>query len=206
MCGIAGAVSIHLAPERMRADVLRMNGYLTHRGPDGDGIWADDGVVLGHRRLAIIDLSPGGAQPMTSTDGTLAMIVNGEIYNYRALRADLEKRGHRFKGQSDVEVILPLYQEHGPDCHENERGVESLGRHTRLALGDGLKNFDPQNQNNEDCCHSQLQKGVLQLQWGKGSHDLQGAEKKHRDAEGIAVKLIAGPGARWIHPIQGDVK
>jgi len=123
MCGIAGAVSTHLAPERMRADVLRMNGYLTHRGPDGDGIWSGDGVVLGHRRLAIIDLSPGGAQPMTSTDGTLAMIVNGEIYNYRALRADLEKRGHRFKGQSDVEVILPLYQEHGPDCVQHLVGM-----------------------------------------------------------------------------------
>ena len=113
---------------------------------------------------------------------------------------------HRFFGECGLAPVATAGQEHGPDCHENERGVESLGRYTRLALGDGLKNFDPQNQNKDDRRHPQLQKSVLQLQWGKGSHDLQGAEKKHRDAEGIAVKLIAGPGARWIHPIQGDVK
>ena len=123
MCGIAGAVSTHLAPERMRADVRRMADTLVHRGPDGEGFWAGDGVVLGHRRLAIIDLSPTGAQPMTNEDGTLALVCNGEIYNYRALRAELEKRGHRFKGHSDNEVILHLYEEHGPDCVQHLVGM-----------------------------------------------------------------------------------
>jgi len=107
----------------MRGAVQRMADALVHRGPDGEGFWSGDGVVFGHRRLAIIDLSPSGAQPMTNEDGTIALVCNGEIYNYRSLRADLEKRGHRFKGHSDNEVILHLYEEHGPDCVQHLVGM-----------------------------------------------------------------------------------
>jgi asparagine synthase (glutamine-hydrolysing) len=88
---------------------------MASRGPDGDGCWlSDDGRVgFVHRRLAIIDLSPSGAQPMSSEDGKSWIVFNGEIYNYRKLRSDLETRGHRFKSSSDTEVILHLYAEHG---------------------------------------------------------------------------------------------
>ncbi|WP_192499233.1 asparagine synthase (glutamine-hydrolyzing) [Skermanella pratensis] len=107
MCGICGFVepSGRRAPESL---VRAMADALAHRGPDGDGVWADEaaGVAFGHRRLAIVDLSPLGRQPMESADGRLVLTFNGEIYNYRELRADLEAGGLRLRGQSDTEVLV----------------------------------------------------------------------------------------------------
>ena len=113
---------------------------------------------------------------------------------------------HRFFDERCLAPVATAGQEHGPDCRENVRGAEGRCRHARLTLGDGLKNFDREDQNSEDSRHPQLQQGVLPLQWGKASHDLKSAEENHRHTEGIAVKLIAGAAARWVHPIQGDVK
>ena len=95
------------------------------RGPDGAGLWiADDARVgLAHRRLSIIDLSDAGAQPMANADGRLRVVFNGEIYNYRQLRAELEKKGYRFQSQSDTEVLLHLYAEHGMDMLHALRGM-----------------------------------------------------------------------------------
>ena len=93
-----------------------MAAALDHRGPDGDGSFADDGVALGFRRLAIIDLSDAGMQPFASDDGALQLVHNGEIYNYRELRRELEGRGHRFRSQTDTEVIVRAYEEWGDDC------------------------------------------------------------------------------------------
>ena len=128
MCGLAAAIAF--AGDRSSRDdltdgVARACACMAARGPDGDGLWAsDDGrVVLGHRRLAIIDLSDAGAQPMPSTDGRLRIVFNGEIYNYRALRADLERRGHAFQSGSDTEVLLALYREHGDRMTERLRGM-----------------------------------------------------------------------------------
>src|SRR5438477_11308867 len=112
MCGIAAIFAYgESAPPVDRDEVLRTRDYMASRGPDGAGEWfSDDGRVgLGHRRLSIIDLSPSGAQPMFSADGSLAIIFNGEIYNYRELRSKLAQRGRRFVSQSDPEVLLPLY-------------------------------------------------------------------------------------------------
>jgi len=134
MCGIAGLWSP--APVD-RALVRAMTAALAHRGPDGEGHEFDDEVGLGHRRLSIIDLATG-RQPMTSEDGTLSIVFNGEIYNFRALRRELEARGHRFRTRSDTEVILHLYQDLGPDLVTRLRGMFAFAirdrRRRRLFL------------------------------------------------------------------------
>jgi asparagine synthase (glutamine-hydrolysing) len=105
MCGIAGI--LHFGGQSVSPAVLRrMTEAIAHRGPDGEGHWIEGNVGLGHRRLAIIDLSPAARQPMQTTDGRYVLCYNGEIYNYRELRADLEAEGCRFRSQSDTEVLL----------------------------------------------------------------------------------------------------
>jgi len=110
MCGLTGFLSVtsKTSCQNMGEVVRSMTSTLEHRGPDGDGVWIDAtaGVALGHRRLAIIDLSPTGSQPMVSADGNAVIAYNGEVYNHRELRAELEKGGCRFRGTSDTEVIL----------------------------------------------------------------------------------------------------
>ena len=110
MCGFCGFLTSDgdRAPAAMEAALGRMNDTIRHRGPDGDGLWVDAaaGVALGHRRLAIVDLSPQGRQPMESADGRWVVAFNGEIYNFQELRAELEAAGHRFRGHSDTEVLL----------------------------------------------------------------------------------------------------
>ena len=117
MCGIAG-----IAGRRDEAAVRRMTDALAHRGPDAAGFYAADTVTLGHRRLSIIDLE-GGVQPMASADGSLQLVYNGEIYNFREVRADLEARGCVFRTQCDTEVILHAYQIYGDACLEHFRGM-----------------------------------------------------------------------------------
>ena len=107
MCGIAGILEQKAAGEP-GVTVRMMTDRLIHRGPDGGDIWTDDdaGVALGHRRLAIIDLSEAGHQPMTSSCGRLVLSYNGEIYNAPELRAELVAKGRVFRGRSDTEVIV----------------------------------------------------------------------------------------------------
>ena len=100
-----------------------MNAVLAHRGPDDAGIRCDGQIGLAHRRLSIIDLSPAGHQPMSNEDGTIWIVFNGEIYNFQSLRPGLLSRGHRFRSNSDTEVILHLYEEHGTDCLRFLRGM-----------------------------------------------------------------------------------
>src|SRR5437899_7786667 len=126
MCGIAGIVSPGRPPASLTAAVEHMCAALHHRGPDGTGTYVADGIALGHTRLAIIDLSERGHQPMTNEDGSLHLVVNGEIYNYVGLRADLQARGHAFKSHSDAEVVLHLYEEHGEDCVQRLEGMFAL--------------------------------------------------------------------------------
>ncbi len=123
MCGIGG--KLYFDPARtVEAEVLeRMNAVQVHRGPDDGGILCEGPVGLAHRRLSIIDLSPAGHQPMTNEDGTLWIVFNGEIYNFQDLRPDLLQRGHRFQSRTDTEVILHLYEEHGPGCLQFLRGM-----------------------------------------------------------------------------------
>lgn len=118
MCGIAGFVADpahRLAADKMRAVAKAMDFSLEHRGPDGHDVWIDDdaGIALVHRRLAIVDLSPAGHQPMHSADGRYIISYNGEVYSHLAIRADLEAAGHQFRGHSDTEVILEAVAEYG---------------------------------------------------------------------------------------------
>jgi asparagine synthase (glutamine-hydrolysing) len=100
-----------------------MCDLLAHRGPDGDGVWTSGPVGLGHRRLAIIDLSPAGRQPMHSSDGRLTITFNGEIYNFLELRRELEAGGHAFRSRSDTEVMLAAYRQWGTSCVTRFRGM-----------------------------------------------------------------------------------
>ncbi len=110
MCGICGFLARGASPDPKTAKA--MAGALAHRGPDGEGVHLDPPVALGHRRLSIIDLSEAASEPMTNEDGSLWLVFNGEIYNFRELRKSLEGR-HRFRSQGDGEVILHLYEEQG---------------------------------------------------------------------------------------------
>jgi len=126
MCGIAGILSYRQTDAPVNHDeLLNIRDAMAARGPDGAGFWIADGgrVGLAHRRLAIIDLGDSGAQPMASRDGRFRIVFNGEIYNYKHLRIGLEKRGYRFQSQSDTEVLLYLYAEHGADMVRSLRGM-----------------------------------------------------------------------------------
>jgi asparagine synthase (glutamine-hydrolysing) len=131
MCGIAGIYQPQGGP--VDGDALaRMTRMLTHRGPDEEGFHLTAGLGLGHRRLSIIDLSTG-QQPLTNEDGTVWTAFNGEIFNYIELRADLAKRGHRFRTQSDTETIVHLYEAYGLDF------VEHLNGQFAIALWDSQR-------------------------------------------------------------------
>jgi asparagine synthase (glutamine-hydrolysing) len=122
MCGIAGRYDATGLPRNDRWHV-EADRVLRHRGPDGSGYFHDAHCELVHRRLALIDLSPTGHQPIANEDGSVQVIFNGEIYNHRELRADLVARGHRFRGTSDSEVLAHLYEQHGAHMHEHLRGM-----------------------------------------------------------------------------------
>jgi len=129
MCGIAGVVTTG-RPIADRPVVARqLADALAHRGPDGEGLWASgaDDVLLVHRRLAIIDPGSDGAQPMVTRDGRHRLVFNGEVYNFRELRLDLEARGERFSTSSDTEVLLRLLVLDGPAALSRVRGMFALG-------------------------------------------------------------------------------
>src|SRR5262245_46516780 len=137
MCGIAGIYAYHYAANPVdRAELRKIRDHMADRGPDGVGEWfsTDERVAFGHRRLTIIDLSESGAQPMASADGKLVITFNGEIYNFRQLRAALEARGRKFRSQTDTEVLLHLYAEKGEAMVHELRGMFAF------ALWDANKN------------------------------------------------------------------
>jgi asparagine synthase (glutamine-hydrolysing) len=130
MCGVAGIYAYHYAANPVdRAELRRIRDHMAARGPDGFGEWysEDERVGFGHRRLSIIDLSERGAQPMISADGKLVVTFNGEIYNYRQLRASLEAKGYTFRTQTDTEVLLHLYAEKGEAMVNDLRGMFAFG-------------------------------------------------------------------------------
>lgn len=137
MCGICGIRQQE--GERIDPDTIeRMTKSLQHRGPDASGTHIDGSIGLGHTRLKIIDLSDSARQPMSNEDGTCWIVFNGEVYNFRGIRADLECKGYRFRSQSDTEVILHLYEELGDKCVEALEGMFAFAvwdkRRHRLLL------------------------------------------------------------------------
>jgi asparagine synthase (glutamine-hydrolysing) len=134
MCGIVGVFEHRATGRRMDPAVFdRMVDSLAHRGPNGRGTWHDAGVSLGHRRLSILDPTPAGAQPMVDKRHALVVTYNGEIYNYRELRAELQERGHRFQTNCDTEVLLASYAEWGTAAVTRFNGIFAF------ALWDGAR-------------------------------------------------------------------
>jgi asparagine synthase (glutamine-hydrolysing) len=137
MCGICGVATAGPGAVADVEAVRRMNARLAHRGPDSDGLFQSGGVALAMRRLSIIDLE-GGDQPISNEDGSVTVVQNGEIYNYRELRRELERQGHRFATHSDTEVLVHLYEQHGEGFVERLRGMFALAlwdeREWRLLL------------------------------------------------------------------------
>lgn len=136
MCGICGIYNLNGEPVDS-ALLARMNNTMTHRGPDDEGYFLDGAVGLGHRRLSIIDLNTGH-QPLFNEDGKIAVVFNGEIYNFQEIRTDLETRGHIFSTHTDTEVIVHSYEEWGTDCVDRFRGMFAFavwdGRKRQLLL------------------------------------------------------------------------
>ena len=130
MCGIVGICNQGGEPVDER--VLRaMNDAIAHRGPDGEGTHVDGGVGLGNRRLAIIDLSDAARQPIANEDATVVLTYNGETYNFRSLRRELEEAGHRFNSATDSEVVVHGYEQWGPACVDRLRGMFAFALHDR---------------------------------------------------------------------------
>ena len=138
MCGLTGELRFDGAPADTAA-VGRMVAAMEPRGPDGNGIWSQGPVALGHRRLKIIDLSEKAAQPMVDSDLGLAGVFNGCVYNYKQLRAELQEAGYRFFSTSDTEVLLKAYHRWGADCVDHFKGMFAFAVHERdsglLVLG-----------------------------------------------------------------------
>jgi len=138
MCGICGIVNRESAEPAEAGLLDRMTDVLAHRGPDGRGVRIDRFVGLGHRRLSVIDPSPRARQPMSNEDDTVWITCNGEIYNHLSLRESLTAKGHRFRSESDAEVILHLYEDMGDDCIHRLRGMFAFAlwdrRSDRLLL------------------------------------------------------------------------
>ncbi len=122
MCGITGYIDLQHGLDNAEQLIDSMCRVIRHRGPDEQGVWVDQGVALGMRRLAIIDLA-GGQQPIFNEDRSILVIFNGEIYNYRKLQKELQDCGHSFTTESDTEVIVHAYEEYGDDCVKHLRGM-----------------------------------------------------------------------------------
>jgi asparagine synthase (glutamine-hydrolysing) len=131
MCGITGIAALNGSPQPTHLQLKRMCDTLYHRGPDQEGIAILDGVGLGMRRLAIIDLNDG-AQPIFNEDRSIATVFNGEIYNFRELRSQLEACGHRFSTQSDTEVIVHAYEKYGADFPRYLNGMFAIALHDTI--------------------------------------------------------------------------
>ena len=121
MCGIVGVWDFK---NRIDKDILkRMRDLLKHRGPDDKGIYIDNHIGVAHRRLSIIDLTKAGHQPMSNENNSIWITYNGEIYNFKELRKYLKKKGHRFKSNTDTEVVIHAYEEYGFDCLKKFNGM-----------------------------------------------------------------------------------
>jgi asparagine synthase (glutamine-hydrolysing) len=134
MCGVSGDVRFDGEPADVCA-VARMTDRMTGRGPDGSGLWNDGWVALGHRRLAVIDPTDAGAQPMVEETSGLAVVFNGCIYNHAELRELLRGRGHRFRSTSDTEVLLAAYTEWGESFVDHLVGMFAPGTRSCRAGG-----------------------------------------------------------------------
>ena len=131
MCGIVGVYQFDRSRKLDRELFRKQTDTLVHRGPDDGAVWFGEGIALGHRRLSIIDIG-GGLQPMWDAERRIGIVFNGEIYNYRELRKELEQKGHRFQSDSDTETMLYAYREWGSKCVERFDGMFAFAIFDRL--------------------------------------------------------------------------
>ena len=125
MCGIAGL--LHLDGSAVAtSDLVKMTDSIAHRGPDGQGQWVEKNIGLGHRRLAILDLTDAAKQPMFSSDNRFVMVYNGEIYNFVELKSELSSLGHQFTSRSDTEVLLAAFRQWGTDSIPRLNGMFAM--------------------------------------------------------------------------------
>src|SRR5947209_10916464 len=122
MCGITGFIDIQRSHDSAEQLIDRMCKIIRHRGPDEQGVWTGDGIALGMRRLAIIDVA-SGQQPIFNEDKSILIVFNGEIYNYHELQKELQAHGHHFRTNSDTEAIVHAYEEYGDDCVKHLHGM-----------------------------------------------------------------------------------
>ncbi len=122
MCGISGFLHFDKERQASHSIIKKMNDVIAHRGPDGEGFFINKNIALGHRRLAIIDLTTG-EQPMYSEDNKIVLVFNGEIYNYIELREELIRLGNKFATTSDTEVVINAYRTWGVDCQKHFNGM-----------------------------------------------------------------------------------
>ena len=133
MCGIAGIINFITEPV-FETSIKKMTDSIAHRGPDGEGMFVDENIGFGHRRLAILDLSVAGKQPMFSDDARYVITYNGEVYNFKTIRGELAGLGHQFRSNTDSEVILKSYIEWGEKCVHKFNGMFAfaiLDRHSK---------------------------------------------------------------------------
>ena len=168
MCGIAGYISDNGFDQESFQSAINS---MLHRGPDGYGVWCTDDrrVFLGHRRLAVIDISEKAAQPMKSSDGNIIITFNGEIYNYKLIKAQLQETGYQFNTESDTEVVLIAWKHWGVDCLERLQGmfafvIYDIQNRKIFAIRDraGEKPFYYSIQNRTFCFASEL-KSLMKL-------------------------------------------
>jgi asparagine synthase (glutamine-hydrolysing) len=127
VCGLSGILLADpIGSDLLKRRLKAMIAPVRHRGPDDEGIWPDDNIGLAFARLAFIDLSAAGHQPMSDGDGTVWLVFNGEIYNFQALRGELEAKGHRFRSHTDTEVIIHGYKEWGSRIFDRLRGMFAI--------------------------------------------------------------------------------
>ena len=136
MCGIVGFIDNRISKERGLSNLLKMSSAIKHRGPDDEGIFYNEQVFMGHRRLSILDLSKKGHQPMSSFSKRYICSFNGEIYNYKTLKIDLEKNGYSFNSSSDTEVLLALIESFG-----FEEAIKKCIGMFAIALWDNKENI-----------------------------------------------------------------
>lgn len=122
MCGICGVLRLDGQPVKANT-VIKMSTTMAHRGPDGEGVWVNKSIGFGHRRLAIVDLTPAGHQPMCNESADVVIVYNGELYNHMDLRVELESAGHHFHSRSDTETIIHAYEEWGTACLDRFNGM-----------------------------------------------------------------------------------
>ena len=161
MCGLTGLLAARRQPRAELQTLVRaMTATLVHRGPDGEGVWTEGGIALGHRRLSILDLSPAGAQPMLSACERFAMVFNGEIYNHRELRRDLSKANAapEWRGCSDTETLLA-----GIACWGLDETMKRCSGMFALALWDRQE---------RRLCLARDRMGEKPLYWGWAGRDL----------------------------------